>query len=116
MDLEVKWPPWLTVDKLTIRGPVRSIENLSTIPSGVKALVLVNFSSCHIYGLIEKLGPGISDLHIINDLSRDSGPLNLFRVLAACPNIEQFRIKHLGPFEKKGGYKLTPQHFKNCFL
>jgi len=116
-NLESNWPSCLSVEELTIDGPLDSVIKLSTITCAVKKVVLNNCPPAHIYNLVGKLGPGISHLTIYSK-NESSSKLNLHRVLVACPNIEIFEIDEcLGPFEIENDeptFKLSPEHFKNC--
>jgi len=122
--LENKWPSLLTVEELSIHGPLdlNSITNLSAIDCNVKRVTLKECPILHIYTLLEKLGYGISHLTIssstyIGCTKQKSVPdvMNLYRVFAACPNIERFKLWGFdGHFETTPTFNLTPHHFRNC--
>jgi len=69
-------------------------------------------SSSLFYDLVEKLGPEIIQLEIEAHKKNLSDPLDISKVLAACPNIEFFTAMGNLSF-KPSSIDLTPQHFVN---
>jgi len=96
--LELPWPPNLSLKELVIWDG--RFPHLAPDQSP---------SSSQIYSLVNQLGPSISYLEIeISDLVKE--PLDVSRVLAACPGIQNLVIYPEGPF-KRSTTNLKPEHF-----
>jgi len=110
--LRFEWPSSLSVDTLIINGDLSSecLENVCNIPLPVESVVFDSVPNQQIYTLVEKLGYGIQKSIKIQDDS--SGNLNLYRVLASCPNIESVAVG-ASVSEHGPDYDMSPIKFKN---
>jgi len=112
-DLLKPWPKCLHLEKLEIFDPPDScsFEKLvSSITLPVKIVHLEKVAPHQIYTLVEKLGPGITHLtikHVDEEM-----PLDVAKVLAACPTISFIDFNWEGPIIKSSN-KLKPHHFAN---
>jgi len=132
--LDVIWPPNLSVRKLCIWRENVSLpfpHLASSISCPVKIVCLKHVAASHLYPLVEKLGPHIKELAIkdksvqhfededefddenFDHLMETSEPLDLSKVLAACPQIEMIQIDSDRPFAQST-ISLQPEHFANC--
>jgi len=91
---------------LHVHGNHSSAQFISSVTCPVKRVNFVKVPAPLIYSFVEKLGPEITELAI----NMDKQPLDLPKVLAACPKIEILEVFTKGSLEKSA-ILLTPQHF-----
>jgi len=120
--LNANWPTGLSVKNLIIQNRLSAVclEKLCGISCSVESLVLESVPAEQTYTLLEKLGRGISKLEICDTMRYDalhetvfSDKLNLYQVLAACPNANSVLVNTRRAFDTKPTYGLTPKHFEN---
>jgi hypothetical protein len=120
--LKRKWPKNLSVKYLEIIGPLneKDMENLSSIQC--EHLNLQCISAQHMYNLVEmeSMGQFVKILRIGNRrayyrlyFAYDDGSIILERILAACPNLENFQFNTERNVVRDRKYDLPPSAFKN---
>jgi hypothetical protein len=120
--LKRSWPKNLTVRKLYINGSlnVNDIENLSSI-NGNLELDLDNVPADDMYQLLEHMGRNVKTLDIgdmfqvMQSIEYIKGQMIILeRILAACPNLENFVFHKNSPsVVQDDRYDLLPSAFKN---
>jgi len=72
-----------------------------------------------VYPLVEKLGPGITTLDFSeltgteDSVRKTAEKINMYQVLAACPNIESLIFWINSGLEKGPKFSVKPANFKN---
>lgn len=93
-ELTCRWPACLSVELLTLQGNFNSalLENVMSLPSSVRELSIDGVIPSVIYAALQKLGPELIKLEF-NDLCDtpfSNTPIDMYKVLAACPKLESF--------------------------
>jgi len=116
---DLKWPPNLTVEKLTLIGPIsdKLLETIFCIPpENVRALVFDGVLPSSMYPVVEKFGQSVGHLVVKSCAQsfdrRERQRLNLYRVLAATPSLQKFEFAVPLRLERSPHFDLTPQHFE----
>jgi hypothetical protein len=119
--LRESWPKNLSVRSLSIIGSlnVNDIERLGAIECQLE-LTFDSVAAEQMYQLLERMGQFVKTLSINNDSSYRrpdivyvKTEIILERILAACPNLEQFKINNNRAVVLDDGFDLPPSAFKN---
>jgi len=117
-DLHLPWPPCLSVKELHILGKKNSSFDLltSSITCPVVKVYFKEAIASQIYQLVDKLGPQITHLTIhvsrMADWMNSLEPLDMPRVLAACPKIKILKVSSKGRLSGSTSL-LKPENFAN---
>jgi hypothetical protein len=84
------------VEILTLQGDFSSVleENIKSLPSSVRELCLDGVIPSVIHAALEKVGPELIKLEF-NDLCDtpfSDTPIDMYKVLAACPKLDTFHF------------------------
>jgi hypothetical protein len=108
------------VEELTLQGNFSSVplENIKSLPSSVRQLSIDGVIPSVIYAALQKLGPELTSLEF-NDLCETpftNTPIDMYKVLAACPKLESFVFSCGMPVltkNKSDSALLPPDYFQN---
>jgi hypothetical protein len=84
------------VEKLILRGTFSSalVENITSLPSSVRELHIDGAINSVVYAALLKLGPELTKLQFNQGNSQqvDITPIDMYKVLAACPKLKSFHF------------------------
>jgi hypothetical protein len=111
----------LSVQNLSIMGSlnVKDIECLSTIQGAGLDLFLHCVAAEQMYQLLERMGQFVQTLYIGDscesrqDIVNINSDVIVERILAACPNLDNFHFYSRRAVIQDNRYDLPPSDFKN---
>ncbi|CAB3365938.1 Hypothetical predicted protein [Cloeon dipterum] len=119
LTFETDWPANLVVERLTIQGKLNSttVAKICAIPCHIKELTFDSVSYRKVYTILNSIGRRVQELHFIQFTTLTDEPdehVNLFTIIAACPNLEKFRYSSTeAKLETVTNYDLPLEYFRN---
>jgi hypothetical protein len=90
--------------------------NISTISFKCQKLCLESLPRENIYQLAEACQPKYLTIEDNYSYKVDSEPLDIERLLCACPEIIRFDVDTKAGYRADSNYKIFPENFSNCEL
>ncbi|XP_065351093.1 uncharacterized protein LOC135946700 [Cloeon dipterum] len=119
LTFETDWPANLVVERLTIQGKLNSttVAKICAIPCHIKELTFDSVSYRKVYAILNSIGHRVQELHFVQFTTLTDEPdehVNLFTIIAACPNLEKFRFfSTAGKLETVTNFDLPLEYFRN---